>query len=109
MRVEGTSTPRIRLEPGPLIHGVRPAADPLFESVASYLGKAALGVVLTGMGADGVAGLRAIQAAGGLTVAQDEETSVVWGMPGAAARAGVADRVVPLPRISAEIRRAVRR
>lgn len=109
MRIEGSTKPRIRLEPGPLIHGVRPAADPLFESVASYLGKRAVGVVLTGMGADGVAGLRSVKSAGGTTIAQDEETSVVWGMPGAAIRAGVVDRVAPLNRISAEVRRAVRR
>lgn len=109
MSLEGSKAPRARFEPGPPVHGVRPAADPLLESAASYLGKRAVGVVLTGMGNDGVAGLRAIQAAGGLTIAQDEATSVVWGMPGAAVRAGVADRVVPLEKISTEIRRSVRR
>jgi two-component system chemotaxis response regulator CheB len=109
LRLEGSKAPRLRFESGGPIHGVRPAADPLLESAASYLGKRAVGVVLTGMGTDGVAGLRAIQTAGGLTIAQDEETSVVWGMPGAAVRAGVASRVVPIGRVAAEIRRSVGR
>jgi two-component system chemotaxis response regulator CheB len=60
------------------------------------------------MGADGARGLRAILDAGGDTIAQDEETSVVWGMPGAAVRAGVVSRVVALRRVAAEIRRSVR-
>jgi two-component system chemotaxis response regulator CheB len=60
------------------------------------------------MGSDGAAGLKQIRAAGGETIAQDEETSVVWGMPGAAMRAGAVARIVPLDHVSAEIRRAVR-
>jgi two-component system chemotaxis response regulator CheB len=87
---------------------VKPAADPLLESVAASYGDRAIGVVLTGMGADGAAGLKLIRDAGGETIAQDEETSVVWGMPGAATRSGAALRVVPLGSVSAEIRRAVR-
>lgn len=107
-RVTGVSVRRLGLEEGPPMHGVRPAADPLLESVASVYGDRAVGVVLTGMGADGAAGLRLIREAGGETIAQDEETSVVWGMPGAATRSGAAAHVVPLGSVSAEIRRAVR-
>lgn len=107
-RVTGVSVRRLGLEEGPPLHGVRPAADPLLESVASAYGDRAVGVVLTGMGADGAAGLKFIREAGGDTIAQDEETSVVWGMPGAATRLGAAARVVPIGSVSAEIRRAVR-
>ena len=107
-RVTGVSVRRLGLEEGPPVHGVRPAADPLLESVASTYGELAVGVVLTGMGADGAAGLKLIREAGGDTIAQDEETSVVWGMPGAAMRSGAAARVVPIGHVSAEIRRAVR-
>lgn len=107
-KVTGVSVRRLGLEEGPPLHGVRPAADPLLESVASAYGDRAVGVVLTGMGADGAAGLKLIREAGGDTIAQDEETSVVWGMPGAATRSGAAARVVPIGSVSAEIRRAVR-
>ena len=104
--VEG-SAPRISLDDGPLIHGVRPSADPLMRSAVDEFGPV-VGVVLTGMGRDGVQGLDAVRRSGGETIAQDEETSVVWGMPGAAVAAGVVDMVVPLHRISAEVRRAIR-
>jgi len=108
MVVEGTRRPRLRLIEGPSIHGVKPAADPLLQSVAAVFGSSAVGVVLTGMGSDGAVGLRDIRAGGGETIVQDEQSSVVWGMPGAASKMGVVDRVVPLPRIAAEVRRAVR-
>jgi two-component system chemotaxis response regulator CheB len=81
MRVAGQHVPRIALEDAPTIHGVRPAADPTLQSVADRFGERAVGVILTGMGTDGVKGLGAISAAGGDTIAQDEQTSVVWGMP----------------------------
>lgn len=100
--------PRIRLDAGPSIHGVRPAADPLFHSAADLMGESVVGVVLTGMGSDGAAGLSAVRARGGETIVQDEATSVVWGMPGAAVRQGAAKHVVPLRMVAAEIRRAVR-
>ncbi len=84
---------------------MRPAADPLFESVAEEFGSSAIGVVLTGMGSDGAKGLAAIKAAGGDTIVQNEETSVVWGMPGAAQRIGAVRHVVPIGLVAAEIRR----
>lgn len=107
-RVTGLTQKRFSLEDSPAVHGVRPAADPLLESVAVSFGERSVGVVLTGMGSDGAAGLMQIRAAGGETIVQDEETSVVWGMPGAAMRAGAVGHVVPLDHISTEIRRAVR-
>jgi two-component system chemotaxis response regulator CheB len=108
MIVEGKKRPRLGLLEGPSIHGVKPAADPLMESVASVFGIRSVGVILTGMGSDGAIGLRDIRKSGGETIVQDEATSVVWGMPGAASRMGAADRTVPLPRIAAEVRRSVR-
>ncbi|MCE5204414.1 MAG: chemotaxis response regulator protein-glutamate methylesterase [Coriobacteriales bacterium] len=108
MMVEGDRTPRIRLEQSPAIHGVRPAADPLLESVARRFGSHAVGVVLTGMGVDGAHGLKLIQQRGGSTIVQDENTSVVWGMPKAAVKIGAVDRIVPLQRISTEVRRCLR-
>lgn len=108
LRITGSKVKRLTLEQGPPLHGVRPAADPLMTDVAEHFGDKAVGVVLTGMGADGAKGLGHIHGAGGQTIVQDEETSVVWGMPGAVTRAGVPAHIVPLPSISAEIRRAVR-
>lgn len=86
----------------------RPAVDVLFRSVVDVFGGNALCVVLTGMGQDGMLGAAAIGAAGGTVLAQDEATSVVWGMPGAVARAGLADDILPLARIAGEIDRRVR-
>ena len=105
----GAAGPEIKLEAGQSVHGVQPAADPLFDSVASVFKDRSVGVVLTGMGADGADGLCAIKAVGGDTIAQNEETSVVWGMPGAAMRVGAVRHVVPIGLIAAEIRRTMRR
>jgi len=95
--------PTIQLHQLPPENSCRPAVDVLFRSVAELYGAATLGAVLTGMGQDGLRGCEAIQAAGGRVLAQDEATSVVWGMPGAVATAGLADAIVPLPRIAAEL------
>ena len=105
MTIEGCpgGRTRIALSDGAHIHGVRPSADPLFESVAETFGMRSTGVVLTGMGSDGAHGLLAIRKAGGRTIAQDEKSSVVWGMPGAAVRLNAAAIVAPLDRIAAEI------
>jgi len=83
----------------------RPAVDPLFRSVSQVYGSHVLAVVLTGMGQDGLRGVEHVRAAGGGVIAQDERSSVVWGMPGFVARAGLADRVLPLKDIALEITR----
>ncbi|MGE0611347.1 MAG: chemotaxis response regulator protein-glutamate methylesterase [Hyphomicrobiales bacterium] len=93
----------IRVYDGPEINFCRPAVDPLFESVAKLFGPSALSVVLTGMGHDGAAGALTIANAGGSVIAQDEATSVVWGMPGATAAAGACAAVLPLDRIGGRI------
>jgi len=94
---------RIRVFDGPREHSCRPAADVLFRSLASVFGPSTLAIVLTGMGKDGAAGARAIRARGGEVWAQDEATSVVWGMPGETVRDGQADAVLPLPVIAPRI------
>lgn len=86
------------------IGGFRPSASFLFESVARAFGAAGVSVILTGMGQDGIEGLRAVRAAGGRVLAQDEETSVVFGMPGAAVAAGLADLTLPLGAIALRLR-----
>lgn len=85
----------------------RPAVDPLFRSAAEVFGARTLGVVLTGMGQDGVRGSEAIVRAGGHVITQDEATSVVWGMPGFVTNAGLADTVLPLGQVAPEITRRV--
>lgn len=87
---------RTRLNHGDPINGFRPSATYTFQSVAKVLGPSAVSVILTGMGQDGVAGLAAVKKAGGRIAAQDEASSVVFGMPGAAIAQGLADRVLPL-------------
>jgi len=88
---------------GPEENFCRPAVDPMLRSVADAVGGKALAVILTGMGQDGLLGCRALVEAGGAVIAQDEATSVVWGMPGAVAHAGLCRSVVPLSRIAEEI------
>jgi two-component system chemotaxis response regulator CheB len=87
----------------------RPSVDVLFRSVADVYGDGALSVVMTGMGQDGLEGCRRLREAGGSIVVQDEATSVVWGMPGYVARAGLADAILPLDRLGTEIGRRLQR
>lgn len=97
MLVEAKGTQyRLRLNQDPPENFCRPAVDPMFRSLARHFGPAVLAVVLTGMGSDGMLGGRDIVAAGGTVMAQDEASSVVWGMPGAVAQAGLASAILPL-------------
>lgn len=96
-----------RLNQAPPENYCRPAVDVLFRSAAAVAGGSVLGVVLTGMGSDGCRGARAIVDRGGSVIVQDQATSVVWGMPGAVANAGLAERVLPLGELPAEITRRI--
>ncbi len=89
-----------RLNDGPPVNRHKPSVDVMFRSVAQNIGANAIGVILTGMGNDGAQGLKEMQEAGSPTFAQDEKTSVVWGMPGEAVKLGAADEVLPLSRVA---------
>ena len=95
----------IAIDDGPMVNFCKPAVDPLFASAAQVWGSKVLALVLTGMGSDGLAGAKEIVAAGGHVIAQDEETSVVWGMPGQVTNAGLCSAVLPLPEIGGRITR----
>lgn len=97
----------IELDPGDRVDGHRPSATVLFHAVARAFGGAAIGVILTGMGADGAEGLLALHRAGGLTLAQDEQSSVVFGMARKAVELGAIRQVLPLEEISAHLLAAV--
>lgn len=99
---------KIRLTDGPPVNFCKPAVDPLFDSVAKAYGSAALGVILTGMGHDGADGVKTIAAGGGSIITQDETTSVVWGMPGAAAQTGMCSDILPLKEIGPKISRVLK-
>ena len=107
VRREGTSVV-IRLQDEPPENSCRPAVDVLFRSVARVYGPATLAVVLTGMGQDGARGCEHVRERQGQVIAQDQATSVVWGMPGAVTEAGLADQVLPLPQVCGAILRATR-
>lgn len=97
----------VEVKSGPMVHHQRPAVDILFKSTAKYAGANAIGVILTGMGADGAEGLLDMKKAGASTIAQDENSCVVFGMPKEAIKMGAADRVLPLEQIAAEMMRMV--
>jgi two-component system chemotaxis response regulator CheB len=91
---------RLRLSDAPERHSCRPSVDVLFESLAREMGSNTVGCLLTGMGTDGARGLLSLRQSGGLTLAQDEATSVIFGMPGEAVRLGAAAQVLPLAEIA---------
>jgi two-component system chemotaxis response regulator CheB len=99
----------LRLERTPPENFCRPAVDPLMRSVARHYGAHALAIILTGMGQDGLKGCTGVVAAGGTVIAQDEQSSVVWGMPGAVATAGLCTAVLPLFKIAPHLRNLAKR
>lgn len=108
MKIEREGNKKIiKLNQDPPIGGHRPAVDPMMESVAKVYGKRAVGVILTGMGHDGAKGIKLIKEYQGYTIAEDQSTAVVFGMPKSAIELGVVDKVAPLPAIAAEIVKAV--
>lgn len=104
MQLENCGTQyRVRIKDGPVVNRHRPSVDVLFRSAASCSGKNALGVIMTGMGDDGAAGIAEMHARGARTLAQDEATCVVYGMPREAIRRGGIERILPLEDIAAEV------
>lgn len=99
---------RIRLNDKPPVNFCKPAVDPLFDSVAKIYGSATLALILTGMGHDGADGVRTIAAGGGSIITQDEASSVVWGMPGAAAHTGMCSDILPLSDIGPKVSRVLK-
>jgi two-component system chemotaxis response regulator CheB len=100
-RRDGTAT--VVLDDGPPVHYCKPAVDPLFSSAAEVWGSWVMALILTGMGTDGTDGAASIAAAGGSVIAQDEASSVVWGMPGHAVAAGMCSAVLPLEQIAPKV------
>jgi len=98
----------VQVKKGPLVHHQRPAVDVLFHSVANYAGSNAIGVILTGMGADGALGLLKMKEAGARTVAQDEKSCIVFGMPKEAIKLGGVDKVVPLNSVGRTVLNMIR-
>jgi two-component system chemotaxis response regulator CheB len=110
MMGEGDSTVRsgrVRLHQQELLNHCRPSVDYLFHSAAQMYGAGALALVMTGMGADGLSGARAVHERGGVVLAQDEATSAVWGMPGRVSEAGIASATLPLSCIAPALRKRV--
>ena len=99
LRREGSGT-YVKLNKDPAIGGLRPAVDPMMVSVSETYGIKTVGVILTGMGHDGAKGMQAIKRSRGLTIAEDQSTAVVFGMPKAAIEAGVVDTILPLPQVA---------
>ena len=104
MILQGTAGEvQLALNQGPPENSCRPAVDVLFRSVAEIYGNRMLAVILTGMGQDGLRGCELVREQGGQILVQDEASSVVWGMPGAVAQAGLADKILPLHQVASEI------
>ncbi|MCC9600504.1 chemotaxis response regulator protein-glutamate methylesterase [Stieleria sp. JC731] len=97
----------VRLDQGPAENSCRPAVDPLFTSIAESYGDHGLGIILTGMGQDGAFGAKRLRECGGLVFAQDQESSVVWGMPGQVVKAGLANKVFSIDQMADEVTRLV--
>lgn len=102
--VRDGATFRCKVTQEMLINRQRPSVDVLFRSVAQSLGQNTIGAILTGMGKDGAKGIRDIKEAGACTIAQDEQTSVVWGMPGEAVKLGGIDKILPLDEIAENLK-----
>lgn len=98
---------RIKLDDGPLVSGHKPAVDVMFESLAKVVGKNTIATILTGMGKDGAKGLLALREAGAITMAQDEASCVVYGMPRAAVEIGATKHIIPLDKMSKALSKAV--
>jgi two-component system chemotaxis response regulator CheB len=94
---------KVHLNTGPTIHGVRPAVDPRMETAANVYQSKTIEVILTGMGRDGALGMKTVKNCGGTTIAQDEATSTVFGMPKAAIEEGCVDETLPISEIPQEI------
>ncbi len=108
LKKNGANSITINTNQGALENSCRPAVDVLFRSVCEIYKARTLGVILTGMGQDGLIGCEQIKKVGGQVVVQDEETSVVWGMPGFVAKSGIAEKVLPLKEIAHEITERVK-
>jgi two-component system chemotaxis response regulator CheB len=93
----------VEIQEGPLVNRHRPSVDVLFRSTAKYAGRNAIGIIMTGMGDDGARGLLEMKEAGAKTIAQDEKTCVVFGMPKEAINLGAALSVLPLEKISSQL------
>jgi two-component system chemotaxis response regulator CheB len=104
---DGVRGGRVRLHQEEPLNHCRPSVDYLFHSAARMYGAGALGVVMTGMGADGLSGARALHERGGVVLAQDEASSAVWGMPGRVTEAGIASATLPLSTIAAVLQQRV--
>lgn len=100
-------SPMIKLDNGPAVNYCKPAVDPMLDSLIAIYGAKILSVILTGMGHDGLDGCKKLVALGGQVIAQDEATSVVWGMPGAVAQAGICSEILPLSEIGTTIKRII--
>ncbi|MEP6999036.1 MAG: chemotaxis-specific protein-glutamate methyltransferase CheB [bacterium] len=96
---------RTRAIDGPMVNGFKPSGSVLFESAADAFGRSLVAVILTGMGSDGVSGLYRVRATGGYVIAQDEASSLIYGMPGEAVMAGVVDVSLPIDRIAAHLQK----